>query len=135
MALHSSSGLVNGICIRVLEMVSEVRAGGGAATGRSGSPSRGGIQRERFRRPRGEWVIATKRGWFIGCSLEVRHPPPAAALSCVLRSLPQAVSLSRSLPPEAFYNPLISEKMDVHDHYTAWRQAQVREASPRMYCV
>lgn len=25
------------------------------------------------------------------------------------------------LPPEAFYNNLISEKMDVLDHYVAWR--------------
>eukprot|EP01025_Chloroclados_australasicus_P060238 TRINITY_DN7715_c0_g1_i4.p1 TRINITY_DN7715_c0_g1~~TRINITY_DN7715_c0_g1_i4.p1 ORF type:complete len:816 (-),score=108.71 TRINITY_DN7715_c0_g1_i4:1308-3701(-) len=28
------------------------------------------------------------------------------------------------LPPETFYNQLISEKMDVMDHYSAWRQSK-----------
>eukprot|EP01026_Neomeris_dumetosa_P002828 TRINITY_DN10762_c0_g2_i1.p2 TRINITY_DN10762_c0_g2~~TRINITY_DN10762_c0_g2_i1.p2 ORF type:complete len:185 (+),score=32.81 TRINITY_DN10762_c0_g2_i1:62-556(+) len=28
------------------------------------------------------------------------------------------------LPPETFYNQLISEKMDVMDHYSAWRQSR-----------
>lgn len=34
----------------------------------------------------------------------------------------EANQLGRSLPPEAFYNELISEKLDVLDHYVAWRQ-------------
>lgn len=42
----------------------------------------------------------------------------------VLSHVGEAASLSRSLPPEAFYNTLISEKLDVQDHYCAWRQAQ-----------
>ncbi|GFR50165.1 hypothetical protein Agub_g12331, partial [Astrephomene gubernaculifera] len=42
----------------------------------------------------------------------------------VLARVEEAASLSRSLPPEAFYNTLISEKLDVQDHYTAWRQGQ-----------
>lgn len=27
------------------------------------------------------------------------------------------------LPPEVFYNQLISDKMDMQDHYLAWRQS------------
>ncbi|KAG2436520.1 hypothetical protein HXX76_006818 [Chlamydomonas incerta] len=42
----------------------------------------------------------------------------------VLSKVEEAAGLSHSLPPEAFYNALISDKMDVQDHYTAWRQAQ-----------
>lgn len=42
----------------------------------------------------------------------------------VLSKVEQANQISRKLPPEAFYNTLISEKMDVQDHYTAWRQTQ-----------
>ncbi|MEW5310744.1 MAG: hypothetical protein WDW38_002511 [Sanguina aurantia] len=40
----------------------------------------------------------------------------------VLSYVEQATAISSSLPPDAFYNSLISEKMDVVDHYTAWRQ-------------
>lgn len=38
---------------------------------------------------------------------------------------PCACSAGNPLPPEAFYNTLISEKMDVQDHYSAWRVTQV----------
>jgi hypothetical protein len=36
----------------------------------------------------------------------------------------EANQVGRQLGPEGFYNQLISEKMDVQDHYTAWRQTQ-----------
>ncbi len=42
-----------------------------------------------------------------------------------LAKVNEANQIGRVLPPEAFYNQLISEKMDVQDHYTAWRQTQV----------
>ena len=37
--------------------------------------------------------------------------------------------MNRHMSPEAFYNSLVSEKMDVLDHYTAWRQAQDQGAA------
>ncbi|KAL4443784.1 hypothetical protein ABPG75_011521 [Micractinium tetrahymenae] len=40
----------------------------------------------------------------------------------VLAKVEEANQLGRQLPPEAFYNELISEKLDVLDHYVAWRQ-------------
>ena len=40
----------------------------------------------------------------------------------VLAMVEEANQLGRLLPPEAFYNELISEKLDVLDHYVAWRQ-------------
>ncbi|KAL3132600.1 hypothetical protein ABBQ32_009129 [Trebouxia sp. C0010 RCD-2024] len=40
----------------------------------------------------------------------------------VLAKVEEANQLGRQLPPEAFYNELISEKLDVEDHYVAWRQ-------------
>ena len=40
----------------------------------------------------------------------------------VLALVEEANQLGRLLPPEAFYNELISEKLDVLDHYVAWRQ-------------
>ncbi len=43
----------------------------------------------------------------------------------MLARVAEAAALSRSLPPEALYNALISDKLDVADHYTAWRQARV----------
>jgi hypothetical protein len=48
---------------------------------------------------------------------------PAAAQ--VLAKLEEANQIGRHLGPDGFYNQLISEKMDVQDHYTAWRQTQV----------
>lgn len=39
-----------------------------------------------------------------------------------LAQVEEANQLGRRLPPEAFYNELISEKLDVLDHYVAWRQ-------------
>eukprot|EP00884_Botryococcus_braunii_P023346 jgi/Botrbrau1/9696/Bobra.0201s0026.1 len=41
----------------------------------------------------------------------------------VLAKVEEANQLGRQLPPEAFYNDLISEKLDVEDHYVAWRQS------------
>jgi hypothetical protein len=43
----------------------------------------------------------------------------------VLAKLEEANQIGRHLGPDGFYNQLISEKMDVQDHYTAWRQTQV----------
>ena len=40
----------------------------------------------------------------------------------VLSRVVEANQQYMRLPPEAFYNNLISEKMDVLDHYVAWRQ-------------
>jgi ubiquitin-protein ligase E3 A len=40
----------------------------------------------------------------------------------VLAKVEEANQLGRQLPPDAFYNELISEKLDVLDHYVAWRQ-------------
>ena len=40
----------------------------------------------------------------------------------VLALVEEANQVGRRLPPEAFYNELISEKLDVLDHYVAWRQ-------------
>jgi ubiquitin-protein ligase E3 A len=40
----------------------------------------------------------------------------------VLALVEEANQMGRKLPPEAFYNELISEKLDVLDHYVAWRQ-------------
>lgn len=40
----------------------------------------------------------------------------------VLAKVEEANQLGRKLLPEAFYNELISEKLDVLDHYVAWRQ-------------
>lgn len=40
----------------------------------------------------------------------------------VLAKLEEANTLGRQLPPDAFYNDLVSEKLDVYDHYIAWRQ-------------
>jgi ubiquitin-protein ligase E3 A len=40
----------------------------------------------------------------------------------VLAAVDEANALGRRLPPDAFYNELISEKLDVLDHYVAWRQ-------------
>lgn len=40
----------------------------------------------------------------------------------VLALVEEANQTGRKLPPEAFYNELISEKLDVLDHYVAWRQ-------------
>ncbi|GLC36844.1 hypothetical protein PLESTB_000776500 [Pleodorina starrii] len=48
----------------------------------------------------------------------------------VLGLVEEAARLSHCLPPEVFYNRLISEKLDVQDHYSAWRQAQELSASP-----
>ncbi|GLI67883.1 hypothetical protein VaNZ11_012174, partial [Volvox africanus] len=42
----------------------------------------------------------------------------------VLARVAEAASRSNSLPSEVFYNALVSEKLDVQDHYSAWRQAQ-----------
>jgi hypothetical protein len=42
----------------------------------------------------------------------------------VLSKVEEANQVGRKLPPDGFYNQLISEKMDVQDHYTAWRQTQ-----------
>lgn len=41
----------------------------------------------------------------------------------VLAKVEEANDIGRKLPPESFYNQLISEKMDVLDHYIAWRQS------------
>ena len=41
----------------------------------------------------------------------------------VLAYVEEANQLGRRLPPECFYNELISEKLDVLDHYVAWRQS------------
>ncbi|KAK9818463.1 hypothetical protein WJX74_005654 [Apatococcus lobatus] len=41
----------------------------------------------------------------------------------VLARVEEANQIGRKLPPEAFYNELISEKLDVEDHYVAWRQS------------
>ncbi|GAB4814343.1 hypothetical protein N2152v2_001389 [Parachlorella kessleri] len=40
----------------------------------------------------------------------------------VLAKVEEANQIGRQLPPDAFYNELISEKLDVLDHYVAWRQ-------------
>ena len=40
----------------------------------------------------------------------------------VLALVEESNQFGRLLPPEAFYNELISEKLDVLDHYVAWRQ-------------
>ncbi|KAK9819719.1 hypothetical protein WJX72_001643 [[Myrmecia] bisecta] len=40
----------------------------------------------------------------------------------VLAKVEEANQLGRQLQPDAFYNELISEKLDVEDHYVAWRQ-------------
>lgn len=40
----------------------------------------------------------------------------------VLAKVEEANQLGRKLPPDCFYNELISEKLDVLDHYVAWRQ-------------
>ncbi|GIL57699.1 hypothetical protein Vafri_12863 [Volvox africanus] len=48
----------------------------------------------------------------------------------VLARVAEAASRSNSLPPEAFYNALVSEKLDVQDHYSAWRQAQELSTGP-----
>ncbi|KAK9909040.1 hypothetical protein WJX75_006403 [Coccomyxa subellipsoidea] len=40
----------------------------------------------------------------------------------VLAKVEEANQLGRKLPPDAFYNELISDKLDVEDHYVAWRQ-------------
>lgn len=40
----------------------------------------------------------------------------------MLAKVNEANQLTRVLPPDVFYNALISDKMDVQDHYTAWRQ-------------
>lgn len=47
-------------------------------------------------------------------------------MSCIqsLAKVFEANQVSRALGPESFYNALISEKMDVLDHYSAWRQSQ-----------
>eukprot|EP00210_Caulerpa_lentillifera_P008643 g8243.t1 len=42
----------------------------------------------------------------------------------VLGKVEEANEKGRKLPPEAFYNQLISDKMDVLDHYIAWRQSR-----------
>ena len=42
----------------------------------------------------------------------------------VLAKIEEACMVHMTLPPEAFYNSLISEKMDMQDHYVAWRQSQ-----------
>lgn len=42
----------------------------------------------------------------------------------VLAKVEEANMVHMTLPPEAFYNQLISEKMDMQDHYVAWRQSQ-----------
>eukprot|EP00798_Chlamydomonas_sp_ICE-L_P023306 gene23306-30543_t len=49
----------------------------------------------------------------------------------VLALVEEANQISRALPPESFYNQLISEKMDVQDHYTAWRQTHMMHATRR----
>jgi len=41
----------------------------------------------------------------------------------VLALVEEANAAGRALPPDAFYNELISEKLDVEDHYVAWRQS------------
>ncbi|GIM14106.1 hypothetical protein Vretimale_17132, partial [Volvox reticuliferus] len=48
----------------------------------------------------------------------------------VLARVAEAASRSDSLPPEVFYNTLVSEKLDVQDHYSAWRQAQELSTGP-----
>ena len=40
----------------------------------------------------------------------------------VLAAVEAANRETRALPPDAFYNELISDKLDVEDHYVAWRQ-------------
>ncbi|KAL6774573.1 hypothetical protein ACKKBG_A25530 [Auxenochlorella protothecoides x Auxenochlorella symbiontica] len=40
----------------------------------------------------------------------------------VLARVEEGSAAGRVLPPDAFYNELISEKLDVLDHYVAWRQ-------------
>ena len=42
----------------------------------------------------------------------------------VLALVDEANAAGRALPPDAFYNELISDKLDVEDHYVAWRQAR-----------
>lgn len=49
----------------------------------------------------------------------------------VLAKVEEANQIGRLLPPEAFYNQLISDKMDVQDHYTAWRQTHDMPATKR----
>ena len=43
-------------------------------------------------------------------------------LACVEEASQLGGTPSPLLPPEAFYNELISDKLDVEDHYVAWRQ-------------
>ncbi|GAX82001.1 hypothetical protein CEUSTIGMA_g9429.t1 [Chlamydomonas eustigma] len=49
----------------------------------------------------------------------------------MLAKVEEANQIGRALPPDAFYNQLISEKMDVQDHYTAWRQTRDMPAMKR----
>jgi hypothetical protein len=49
----------------------------------------------------------------------------------VLAKVDEANQIGRVLPPDAFYNQLISDKMDVQDHYTAWRQTNDMPANRR----
>ena len=39
------------------------------------------------------------------------------------------------LPPDAFYNELISDKLDVEDHYVAWRQTHDAPAAAAAACA
>jgi hypothetical protein len=41
----------------------------------------------------------------------------------VLAKVEEASMVHLLLPPEVFYNQLISDKMDMQDHYLAWRQS------------
>lgn len=49
----------------------------------------------------------------------------------MLSKVEEANQVGRKLPPDGFYNQLISEKMDVQDHYTAWRQTQEQQPARR----
>jgi hypothetical protein len=42
----------------------------------------------------------------------------------VLAKVEEASAVHLLLAPEVFYNQLISDKMDMQDHYLAWRQSQ-----------
>jgi hypothetical protein len=42
----------------------------------------------------------------------------------VLAKVEEASAMNLLLAPEVFYNQLISDKMDMQDHYLAWRQSQ-----------
>lgn len=53
------------------------------------------------------------------CTCTLNTPPHPQQ---VLAKLEEANTIGRQLPPEAFYNDLVSEKLDVYDHYIAWRQ-------------